>query len=1135
MDQISAPAETTNHNEIEPHGKLSFLTPTDKIALARLLKGNSTHATVNISAENETAFRNWATNNNLYISSESRVSGKRFIAILGKMPASNTGAAHTESPATQPRSAHERLFGFDHSILSRPAATDTSAASPAPQAAINSATPIAQSLAPPASLSQTVPKPIFQPASAGTTASASKTKPTQNYALRGPRETRTAPTAFEVFLKPLPQGARQTGTPKEQPAASTMKADTRPSQSEFVQLLQKQNPYLSKKNNAAGLLGELYAGTSKYNARELVFGKKSNAQKLNAWMDANGAQYGLSISADLSTPDAEGLYHVYITSAAQQNAGVSQGADTHAGYILGSRTSTDTTAALLGTQHLTVAVIGRHTPQISDTSELEPKSSSNSPIYALSSSSFTETEYARKYLAPPSTVAEAKEHAVFWLLSMAKVTNYLPESFDIEKVSAQLKVATLGSINPAFWANLGVLLVYGSASMEEYGLGSKPANSPRSALKKNIMLAQERQEIGMEGLKTVLNEYCGFKPVPSHEQNILSYTHSNGANPEITTGPIYVQGAEIPAETIALLNRGQKLPDADAMRLSNAQFNNFITSLSQVEIAGAKPGQALIAEWSSSNIIQKNDDGSYALLNAKDFNSKITARNENNANDPIVRALYVSRGIKIIGAGAQALSLEIRPFVQNADESLTETTLSSPIKNGTDVYVELSANRILENGEFNEKDAEFDYEIVRYTHDSQSRAWSDPTTLSKEESAIVELDGKKYIKFTAGSKDAAGGLYLVQARAKNGIGMQTETVQAYVGTITPNPKQPFPHVYLPLRQNREESVVIIPQIISQLTTSPGAAATFTGYLKDDLVSGFLDSIDNASTNGLLQTYNWLADNADYRQNWVNALGSEANYQAFWNALTTGKYGQAYNLIQEETALKNAFHLDQNLDQKKINVRKLAQEFSYDVLRYGATLTMPVIKDESNEDVITIGVSIANTQANVSLGDVPMGTSKTMSYGANIAWIPIRKDDLKTLFGIDATQVREKDVPVSYIISARSSASINLSRMFSASALTIGSREVPNGSKPVVRGLAETTINASIGRLNLGAGPLANFSDLQRPEYGITVPASLNLGSVTPYLRFDYAGKPVIYGGITFAIPGTGGTTVSAYTQRESRR
>src|SRR3989338_1173970 len=133
MDQISAPAETTNHNEIEPHGKLSFLTPTDTIALARLLNGNSTRATVNISAEKETAFRNWATDNNLHISSESRVSGKRFIAILGKMPASNTGAAHTESPATQPRSAHERLFGFDHSILSRPAATDTSASSPAPQ------------------------------------------------------------------------------------------------------------------------------------------------------------------------------------------------------------------------------------------------------------------------------------------------------------------------------------------------------------------------------------------------------------------------------------------------------------------------------------------------------------------------------------------------------------------------------------------------------------------------------------------------------------------------------------------------------------------------------------------------------------------------------------------------------------------------------------------------------------------------------------------------------------------------------------------------------------------------------------------------------------------------------------------
>src|SRR3989338_3736006 len=378
MGQISASAETTNHNEIKPHGRLSFLTHTDTITLARLLNGYSTQATVNISAEKENAFRKWATDNNLYILPESHVSGNRFIGTLKKTPASNTGAAHTESPATQPRNTRDRLFGFDPRILSRPAGTDTSAASPALHAAINSAAPIAQSHAPPASLSQTVPKPI-QPASAGTTASASKTKPTQNYALRGPRETRTAPTAFEAFLKPLPQGARQTGTPKEQPAASTMKADTRPSQSEFVQLLQKQNPYLSKKNNAAGLLGELYAGTSKYNARELVFGKKSNAQKLNAWMDTNGAQYGLSISADLSTPDAEVLYHVYITSAAQQNAGVSQGADTHVGYIPGSRTSTDTTAALLGTQHLTVAVIGRHTPQISDTSELEPKSSSNSP------------------------------------------------------------------------------------------------------------------------------------------------------------------------------------------------------------------------------------------------------------------------------------------------------------------------------------------------------------------------------------------------------------------------------------------------------------------------------------------------------------------------------------------------------------------------------------------------------------------------------------------------------------------------------------------------------------------------------------------------------------------------------------
>lgn len=939
--------------------------------------------------------------------------------------------------------------------------------------------------------------------------------------------------------------------------------EKRLSKEEFVALLSKENPYLTKA--ALDYLGKLYAGETKYSSRELVFGKKKNAENFNKWILENGQKYGFSLSGvDLSSPSSDKLYHLIVKKEAQPQAAKEEAGSAPAPQTGGGVSSVPPNAPALGFKPSNIAWSGYMPQQFSQnqgTSALNPGldiqaplrygdmvdsiskesnvlqvNSGMSSIYSSFVDSFVQSEFAEKFMAPPSTVEEAKQHSTFYLLSIAKVSGFLPAEFDVKVASEEQKLNALQSLKPDFWKNLGTLLVSGSASMEIYGGNNQ--TGVQSALESNISLARERQKIDMEGMGSILH-LCGFELEPKHDADFLTYKNSDGLTLSLVRGPVYVGGEEITSQQLSLLDKGKHLSDSDVSQINSRQLNNFLFSLSKLETSKGK-GADKIAEWEKSNLLEKDADGSYSLLDAKKFNAQIKrvspsdslkiGRDEHNPEDVLVRSLYTFRGMKILGTMAQALSLETKQFIKSESGELAEISPNTPIPKGTDVYVLLDARRIMENGSFEEKAAEFEYSILRYSYDSISGSWSSPAGLSPDLSTMVEEGGKKYIKFTAGSEeDTSPTFYTVQARAKNSLGMETTPTQTY---LSAKPREvepeyhPFPAVKLPMRENKEPATIMI----SQLGAGQDAGSTMSGFLPQEVLTSLFDNLQLRDTGGTTQIYNWLESHRNYRQNWVNEFGSEANYQAFWNAINAGNYVEAYNMLPDG-ALKNAFALSTS----KEEVRKLAQQYSYDVIRYGATLSVPVLKDKDDNDIISVGVSVAKTQSEVSFNKLPIGSSTTMAYGANVAWIAVRKNDLKVLFGLDATQVREGDKPVSYVLSARSSASVNLSTTFSASALLLGSTETYPGVQPTVRGQGEATLNARFGSFNIGAGPLADFSDLKHPQYGFTVPMNINWGNASPYLRLDYAGTPVVYGGITFAIPGLGGTTLSAYTQRERRR
>lgn len=857
--------------------------------------------------------------------------------------------------------------------------------------------------------------------------------------------------------------------------------------------------------------------------REFIFGRLAGAQTFVDWVNKNGAQYGISVKADLAQKGSDGCYHVFVTTKkipegeqqAQQAAAAQQpkavqpklpiSPATSSAYIRGKRSTQAGTKQLEETGKKTqegTAAFGNLPAELSEKSPLKEQPTAPSPFYTSFASSSVETEYAPKFKVPPSTTEEAKAQALFSLLTMAKSSGFLQADFDIEKALQEGRaIESLKALPQDFWQNTGLFVVRARASMETYASSPKTATRAQAQLVKNIELAQARRDIGMDGMRDALI-HLGFELQPKHEADMLLFKNSQGTEITLIRGSIFVGGVEIRQEHLSDLKKGK----LDIAKLSNEQLNQFLKRLALIEI-GARKGSDLIAQWEKSGLIKK-EDGAYVLVKQAEFNAQMQrrlrndrlqiGRNEDDASDLVVRALYTERGIGVESAAAHSLNLELKKFVKR-EGSLVELKTGENPKKGEEVYVRLSTTRRMQKSEFEDGSATVEYTITRYAYDPLTQVWAKPEGMDQSSSQIVEEGGRKYIKFTAGSvEDAFDYTYVVQAKATNAIGMETEATQVGVTPLLElQKKQPRP-VPPPIIQQRPPPSMPVTVTRESIGLSASAASNLLDYFTTpETTNNFLNAVRNRNWGTVSSIFNGM--DPQTRANWSEVLLPGKSWDDFVRLFSAGDVS-ALDMLDQDSNLYKAFKAEltsQNIPLSKL--QEMSKDVRYNIETNGFGLRIPLSRYQSGEEKVNLRILVDQTTGSITLNGVESEIAPVTRFGVGMGWLALSSDDLKWLFDIDVTQLRKSGgAPYYYNFEAGTQAATRLGGIFSAGASARTSVAVDKGTDPYRSAFLNPNLQLNLWQRNkaslaAAAGPTFLWSGHSRPQYGLEVPVTLKVG------------------------------------------
>ncbi|VVB58849.1 Uncharacterised protein [Candidatus Anstonella stagnisolia] len=593
--------------------------------------------------------------------------------------------------------------------------------------------------------------------------------------------------------------------------------------------LQTDNSFLS--NPGILLLTSLYNGTTSSNRCRLRFKDEQNAQKnaqqIAAWLQKNGSNYSMKFESIAKEGSA---YYVYVqmnpqiwqqkhdalnSAPAQPKTRLpSQPISLAPQPARPSTTSVSSESAPAGAKwkgYLRSIVMRAPAapelregetaavPQLAEhPSEdlLAPKEipSARSAQYALWSSSSAQLEYAEKFRAPKSTEESCTHHAAVSLVEFAKQSGYVDSSFQTTGASTDSLIEKLNSIsNPAFWQLVGGMKISSSASMEVFISGSSSkaqVDAFKTAFKNNLNTALERYQIDVRAFIGVLNK-CHFVYHPSAAQGesfVLKNEDGTKGGVELTLNgkSVRVGGMEISLEDARAYEAGnkdaKKALEQRALGAAPQMLNSFLSAL-----AAQDGGMDNITYLAGKNIITQEEGGTFALIDATRLNTWLSRsrggkiaqdtdaerqfRDENNPNDPRVRALYTMRGIEHEQNLPISLSLELSKFVMR-DGQLQPIGTDAQLQKGNKVYVLLDAKRIAGNSSFDDPSLKIIASCVENSPKmSRIKTISSADEQDMQDVHFETIEGKRYIAFNV-KEDGTG--FAVSAYA-SAYGIETGT------------------------------------------------------------------------------------------------------------------------------------------------------------------------------------------------------------------------------------------------------------------------------------------------------------------------------------------------------------------------